>query len=94
MLRRPNLLIDALFNVHTSSGASDDYAHGLVVGVMSTLMAVTEGRDFDELLPIVTKHLPISFRPDRLPEAWRDDFVAERNRQIEAKRRECAARKG
>lgn len=83
-LKHPNLLADALYNVHTSSGASDDYAKGLVVGAMSALMAES-GADFREIIPVIVEHLPISFRPDRLPEAWRADIVAEKERQINAK---------
>jgi hypothetical protein len=33
------LLKDALYNTRDDSGASDDYARGLVVGVVSTLMS-------------------------------------------------------
>jgi hypothetical protein len=92
MLKSPNLLIDALYNVHTASGASDDYARGLVVGVVSTLMAVT-GDSFEEVLPVVVKHIPLSFDPDRLPPAFRTDCEDERERQcaeLRAQSAKCA----
>ncbi len=82
----PNILGDALHNVHTSSGASDDYAKGIVIGALSALMAES-GADFREIFPVIVEHLPVSFRPDRLPEAWRADIVAEKERQINAKRK-------
>lgn len=86
MLKRPNLLKDALYNVRTSSGACDEYVRGLVVGVVATLMAATGG-DFESIVPTVVEHLPVSFRPDRLPPAFRDAFVEEFARQLDAKRK-------
>jgi len=73
-MKNPNLLADALYNLCVRSGASDDYAKGLVVGAMSALMAET-GKDYGELVPILAELMPARFDPIRLPGAWRADFL-------------------
>jgi hypothetical protein len=70
---RPNLLADALFNVRRESGASDDYAHGLVVGVVSALMAET-GRPFERVWRDVVALLPVRYERVRLPESFALDM--------------------
>lgn len=72
--KMPTMLKDALYNVHTDSGASADYSRGLVVGVVSTIMAM-EGVSFETAVSIVRCHLPRGYRPERLPEAFREDFA-------------------
>jgi len=89
MFERPNLLSDALYNVSPGTGGSDDYAHGLVVGAVSALRAVT-GRDYKEVIAVIAERLPVTFEPDRLPPAFRGDIVDAYHEIIEAKRRKVA----
>jgi len=86
------LLADALYNVHENSGASDDYSRGVVLGVVSALMAVS-GDDFKDIVPIVAKHLPINYKDDRLPtEAWANEFRKEWQRILDKKTEQARPR--
>jgi hypothetical protein len=67
------LLKDALYNTRDDSGASDDYARGLVVGVVSTLMA-REEMTFEQAMLVVVENLPRGFNPMKLPESFRKDL--------------------
>lgn len=74
----PNLkfetaLRDALHNLDMRSGASDDYCHGLLVGVISGLQAAT-GLSYHELLPVVRAGMPKPLYSDRITKAFREDF--------------------
>ncbi len=64
------ILKDALYNTHEKSGASVDYAQGVIVGAVSTLMAC-KNLSFEEAWRIVYNHLPVDYRKDSIPEAWR-----------------------
>lgn len=63
------MLRDALYNMDYHSGASEDYAKGLVVGVVSTLMA--EGFSFEEAIDTVAQYMP-NTKTTRLtvPPSW------------------------
>ena len=74
MIKNPVILKDALHNVCAESGASDDYSRGLVVGVVSALMAAT-GMSYNDVVLIVANHLPYPFDPIRIPTNWRNDFI-------------------
>jgi len=76
MLKNPVILKDALHNVCVESGASDDYSRGLVVGVVSALMAAS-GKSYDEVTLVVANCLPYPFDPNRIPRAFRDTFVGD-----------------
>ena len=69
-----NFIKDALYNVDPHSGASDDYAQGLVTGVVTTLMAAT-GLKYDHVIHLVADRLPRSFSLDRIPRAFRKDIA-------------------
>lgn len=76
LLVQPNVAIDALYNVHPSSGASADYSRGIVVGVVAGMMAAT-GRSFDEFVPFLKSALPNLSWDDvreRIPEPFRNDL--------------------
>jgi len=92
-MKSPNTLIDALYNVNASAGGSDDYSRGIVIGVMAALIAERDC-SFDTAVEIVVEHLPLCFDPNRIPEAWRDNFVDERDRKVQVLReiRELSAR--
>ena len=48
-------LKDALYNMDHKSGASEEYARGLVVGVVSMLMS---SMTFDEAMDTVAEYMP------------------------------------
>lgn len=73
-LERPNLLKDALYNASASSGASKDYSKGLIVGVVSTIMAM-EAVSFEEACRIVRDNLPRRVAAYRIPEAFRGELI-------------------
>lgn len=64
------MLRDALYHMDYRSGASEDYAKGLVVGVVSTLMA--EGFSFEEAIDTVAQYMPHT-KTTRLtvPSVWK-----------------------
>lgn len=68
LFRNDTLLKDALYNTHRGSGASKDYAMGLVVGIVSALMAM--GYDYSESIKIVARLLPRGYRIAAIPECW------------------------
>jgi len=70
-MKQENLIKNALYNTHAKSGASVEYGQGLVVGVMSTLMA-TEGYGFNKTLAYIVTLLPEGYRVECIPKPWRD----------------------
>lgn len=62
-------LRDALYNTHPESGASVEYAQGIVVGVVSGMMA--HGQKWQDAWATMYKALPKGFRLDCLPYSWR-----------------------
>jgi hypothetical protein len=68
------VLIDCLHNLTQSSGASNEYCKGLLVGLVSGLMA--DGDSFDYAIRTVAEHMPKSHRAlaDCTPECWVNDL--------------------
>ena len=66
---RPSFLRDALHNLSKDSGASDDYCKGLVVGMISVIMAVTDNPHKDAM-QVLTPHLPTTEDYRKMPEDW------------------------
>ena len=67
-----NLIKDALY--YTSpGGASTERAQGVVVGVVSTLMA-ERNIDFAEALEVVKSLLPDDYLISCIPKTWREDL--------------------
>ena len=65
-----NLLRGALSYADPISGSSAEKAQGVIVGVVTTLMAA-KGYKFSRAIHIVRENLPGNYTPDRLPDAWR-----------------------
>jgi len=65
-----NLLRGALSYAHPISGSSPEKAQGVIVGVVTALMAA-KGYKFSEAIRIVRENLPENCTADRLPDAWR-----------------------
>ena len=64
------LLRDALQNLATDSGASDDYARGVTLGIVSALMATNKRRTFNAAFALVKANLPANVRPNYAPACW------------------------
>jgi hypothetical protein len=62
-------LKDALYNTAKVSGSSIDYGKGVVVGVVSTLMAYNI--PFEAAYDIMCESLPKDFRTACIPVGWR-----------------------
>lgn len=62
------LLKDALYNLSSDSGANADYCKGIVVGMVSTLMAIDS--TFPQALQRVERNLPANLSKDCWPKAW------------------------
>ncbi len=61
-------LKDALFNLTMRSGASDEYCKGLVIGIVSAVLAIS-GCSFEAAFTVVTNHLPNeAYR--QTPKSW------------------------
>ena len=68
------ILADALYNLHPQSGASEDYCKGIVLGMVTALMA--RGDSFNDALANVAMHVPYGVRIIA-PDAWQQQFTAE-----------------
>lgn len=71
-----NLLKDAL--QYTSKQCTTDpefvaMAHGVVVGVISVVMA--QGKTFDQAVMVVATNLPVDFDKKTIPAAWYDQIM-------------------
>lgn len=67
------MLKNALHNLSArENGDNHEYGKGVIVGIMSALMA--GGMDFDSAAKLTLQHLPQDFCPDRIPDSWRDCF--------------------
>lgn len=64
----PNILRDALENMNPATKSDPQYAKGILLGVISTLMA--QGKDFDEAAAIAKEHMPAAFYPESVPPCW------------------------
>lgn len=71
-MQRENLINDALGYLDPTSGASDDRAAGVVVGMVSVLMAL--GYSFERATAYLKTHLPPNARVNALPDTWQPHF--------------------
>lgn len=72
MIKHPNILRDSLYNLSPDSGSTTQYNRGIVLGIVSLLMA--EGKSFEESINIVKNHLPKDFHYSQVPTAWAEYF--------------------
>lgn len=68
MARRP--VADALHYTERSSGVSIEMARGLIVGMVSMLMAERD-MQFEQAFKIFREWLPLDYRREAIPEPWR-----------------------
>lgn len=89
VLCRPTLLKDVLYNCNKSETAHEStipkhpYAQGVVVGVVSTLMA--QGLTFEEAFSEMVDNLPKDFDAQTLPNCWRVYYDTEKHKREEPK---------
>lgn len=69
----PNILKDALYYLRSYSGASNDKAEGVLVGVMATLMAT--GLTFEQAAYQIKALLPTEFRTSAIPTVWLEEIL-------------------
>jgi hypothetical protein len=74
-----NYLKDVLYYTHSASGASVERAQGVVIGVLSALMAT--GMDFDKAFHTVQENLPKTLRQDAIPLAYYELMLPNMERQ-------------
>lgn len=72
--KNKTLLKDALHNLDPQSGASDEYNHGLMVGIVSAIMAYTNA-EYDKAIEVVKKNMPRAYRNESIPVLWRKSFA-------------------
>lgn len=70
-LKNPTTLRDTLYNLATDSGASDDYAQGVTVGVVGALVSC--GMTFNEAWELAKQNMPANKRENYAPEVWKVD---------------------
>jgi len=64
-------IIDALCLLSPQSGASDDHCRGVIMGIISTLMAF--GYDYKQAIATIDRLLPTDFRLNGIPKMyWKD----------------------
>lgn len=75
------VLKDTLFNCSkqctSSERCSMTYAKGILVGVVSTVMA--SGMPFEEACELIQKFLPADFDHSCVPESWQRNFPVQSN---------------
>ncbi len=69
---KETLIKDALNNLLPDSGASDDYCQGIILGLMSAIMA--KGMTFDRALNHLAKLARPQVRMSGVPECWKEDW--------------------
>jgi hypothetical protein len=69
------MMRDTMYNLHPTSGASDEYCKGLLVGVVGALMAV--GMSWDEAISHAAINMPDGARMHCTPESWVDRVMVE-----------------
>jgi hypothetical protein len=67
-------LREVLYNTAPKSGATPDYCHGLIVGVVAALMAET-GKLYETVIREVAENLPVEYRLDCIPQVFQDDIL-------------------
>jgi len=67
------LIRDCLYNTLEKSGASVEYVKGMLLGMLSILVAGEW--TFEEASMFLKERLPSGYREDCFPEAWRKYFV-------------------
>ena len=71
------VLRDALYNVHPDAGDNKyPYSRGVVVGVVSALVAV--GFTYEQAIKILRATLPEVHRPGSIPPSWADDIAGQK----------------
>jgi hypothetical protein len=68
----PTMIADAVYYAMPDSGASEDKARGVIIGVVSGLMAC--GLTYAESVGMVGHALKPGFRQGALPAAWAYDI--------------------
>jgi hypothetical protein len=69
-----NLIRDALYYTRADSGASNDKAQGVVIGVVTMFMSRQKTTDFYKAFEKVKALLPVGYRVESIPEAWRSEL--------------------
>lgn len=68
MKLREVILKDVLHNLHPRSGATPEYARGILVGVVATLMAT--GKSFEQASALAWQLMPLEIMPGSVPDSW------------------------
>lgn len=68
LLKHPTIIRDALYNTTLDSGSSEEYARGVVLGCVATLMSC--GLTFQDAWGKVQNYLPPDYRPAAIPPSW------------------------
>lgn len=71
-MKNETLIKDALNNLLPNSGASDDYCQGIMVGLMSALMA--NGKTYKSGIEYLAKLADPFIRQDGIPIPWKPDW--------------------
>ncbi len=69
----PTRISDAVYLTSRHSGAHPEYMRGVLIGLVSGLMAFNY--DYDDAIKVVVQYLPKDFDPSGLPTAWRADIL-------------------
>lgn len=69
------LLKDVLYNLATDSGASDDYARGVTLGIVAGMMSQNSQLTFNDAWEIVQRNLPTRCRENYCPPTWKEVSV-------------------
>jgi hypothetical protein len=68
------LVSDAMYNCHPRSGSSEEYAEGIIVGLVSAFMA--NGATFRGAIETIAQHWHTDYSINCIPEVWRDTFAS------------------
>lgn len=70
---RDATLADLLYNMHQSSGATDEYREGLIVGAVCTAMGLRK-LTFEQAVTLICEHMPTSGARLIVPDSWLVSF--------------------
>lgn len=78
LLKNQVRLKDTMYNFHPTSGATDEYCHGLIVGVVGALMST--GMSFNDAITHAAINLPDGTRLQAgtsVPDCWAGKLLSE-----------------
>lgn len=79
-IKDPNTLTGALYFVDPASKTNSKLARGMVVGIVTCLMA--QGLEFEDAIQVIKPYMPKSINHEAMPSDWLKYFVDPKNVEV------------